>query len=175
MPLLNIQLPVDTDKTAKKFLPRYVGPFPVIKKVSPHAYTLDLPFTFRIHPTVNITQLKPFIENPDEFAAREQPPPPPIFRNDSGFLEYDVEKILGVRGRGNKREYFVKWNGYPDEENTWEPLAHLQNARDAIRRFEAARSSNYCGIAYDGGDDVAGRTIQVLPKLSSTNSFDSNI
>ncbi|ODM92196.1 Heterochromatin protein 1 [Orchesella cincta] len=39
---------------------------------------------------------------------------------------YYVEKILdkrpGVRG---KPEYLLKWRGYPDSENTWEPGEHI--------------------------------------------------
>ena len=31
-----------------------------------------------------------------------------------------VEKIVGKRGRGEKVEYLVKWQGYGHEHNTWE-------------------------------------------------------
>ncbi len=32
---------------------------------------------------------------------------------------YKVEKILKTRSRGGKKEYFVKWKGYPDKFNSW--------------------------------------------------------
>lgn len=32
---------------------------------------------------------------------------------------YKVEKVLKTRKRGNKKEYFVKWLGYPDKFNSW--------------------------------------------------------
>ena len=35
--------------------------------------------------------------------------------------EYIVEKIVDSRKRASVQEYFVKWSGYPDSLNTWEP------------------------------------------------------
>ncbi|CAF1054696.1 unnamed protein product [Brachionus calyciflorus] len=32
---------------------------------------------------------------------------------------YDIEKILKDRTRRGMKEYFVKWKGFPDEENSW--------------------------------------------------------
>ena len=32
---------------------------------------------------------------------------------------YKVEKVLKTRKRGSKKEYFVKWTGYPDSFNSW--------------------------------------------------------
>ena len=36
---------------------------------------------------------------------------------------YEVEKI--VEGPNAKGECFIKWEGYPDDQNTWEPVEHL--------------------------------------------------
>lgn len=33
---------------------------------------------------------------------------------------YVVESILDVRMRRGEKEYLIKWEGYPDTENTWE-------------------------------------------------------
>ena len=32
---------------------------------------------------------------------------------------YKVEKVLKTRKKGSKKEYFVKWTGYPDSFNSW--------------------------------------------------------
>ena len=39
--------------------------------------------------------------------------------------EFPVEKILGSRGSGSKTELRVKWSGCSDAENSWEPVANL--------------------------------------------------
>lgn len=39
---------------------------------------------------------------------------------------YIIEKVLSSRKRGRKREYFVKWLGYPEDHNSWIPAVDLQ-------------------------------------------------
>ena len=53
--------------------------------------------------------------------------------------EYEVERIINKRpvaGRDDEYEYEVKWKGYTDEHNTWEPTSHLQHAIKIIVDYE---------------------------------------
>jgi len=50
---------------------------------------------------------------------------------------FKVEKIVADRQRGSKVEYLLKWEGYGNEDNTWEPKANVEKSlRDA---YEATK------------------------------------
>ena len=36
--------------------------------------------------------------------------------------------------------YLVKWLGYGHEENTWEPLSNLKDAKEALSEFRKTRA-----------------------------------
>ena len=89
--------------------------------ISPAAYRLDLPPTWRIHPVFHISNLKRFHRS-EEFKREEQPPSPIVV---DGEEEYEVEATLRHKGKGAQRLYLVMCKGYPITEASWEPESHL--------------------------------------------------
>ena len=51
-----------------------------------------------------------------------------------GQLQWPVEKILAERNVDKRMEYLLKWVGYGDDENTWEPERHLRG-RDVLVKW----------------------------------------
>lgn len=82
-------------KGVPKLLPRWIGPFKVIKKISNAAFKLDLPPCLQIHPVFHASLLKPYIP------GRCTPPPPPEIID--GEHEYEVEDIKGRLQLQNSR------------------------------------------------------------------------
>ena len=49
---------------------------------------------------------------------------------------YSVEKIIDKRIVGGKVQYLVKWEGYSESDNTWEPLANIESVDHLIEEYE---------------------------------------
>ncbi|KAH9917496.1 uncharacterized protein B0H18DRAFT_844459, partial [Fomitopsis serialis] len=46
--------------------------------------------------------------------------------NSKGEKVWPVEKILAEEKTSTGKEYFVKWKGFGDEKNTWEPIENVR-------------------------------------------------
>ena len=140
-----IKLPNAEGEMAERtaFASRYLGPY-TITHATPNkmAYTLKLPKHQRFHPTQPISRLEP--SNESARGVNRVPNRPPISPGpvimDDGEEEWEVERIEGKRLHRGKIKYYVKWKGFNEIENTWEPQSHLTNAKAAIKDFEGYKS-----------------------------------
>jgi hypothetical protein len=143
-----------------KLLPKWIGPFKVLHCVNEVAYKLTLPFNLKIHPVFHVSLLKAYQQG-----GRVQPPPvPELIENE---LEYEVESVLAhrdvcVRRKRNRvrtpvlqRQYLIKWKGYDESNNTWEPDRNCSNCQDKIdeyfARIQAGAGTNKQKRTADGG------------------------
>ena len=71
----------------------------------------------KIHNVFHIDLLIPYKET-SEYGVVYTTPPPELI---DGEEEYEVEEIINHRhtGRNRKKQYLVKWIGYPPSENSW--------------------------------------------------------
>ena len=97
-----------------KLTPRYEGPFTVVKRTSHGSYILKDGTGKTLNRHYAPSQLKLVL---DDFEETET---------------YEVEKILEHRESATSArayEYLVKWKGYSDDDNTWEPEDHFIERR----------------------------------------------
>ena len=135
----NICSSVDKGRPAKKFNPKYIGPYKIAAEISKTAYKLELPTNLKIHPVFHVSLLKPYKES-DEFEREIRPPP--VFITEDNQEEYEVEKILDKRIIRKKPQYLVKWLGYPLYDATWEPVENLKNCQEKVKEYESTRTLN---------------------------------
>lgn len=53
--------------------------------------------------------------------------------------DYTVEKILAFKRDQGEKLYLVKWQGYPSDQCTWEPLGNLDGSKSLVQEFERSR------------------------------------
>ena len=112
----------------KKLDFKFIGPFKVKDRVGTQMYHLELPHTIKVHPVfhVSLLELCKGSNYPNKC------PPPEVIGNEE---EYEVEEILDSRHQCGHVQYLVKWKGYPNCDNQWEPPANLGNAEDVLQDF----------------------------------------
>ena len=122
-----------TDRPSKKLDDKRFGPFEIIQKKGESSYELKLPEHWpAIHPIFNESYLSPFKKS--RYRNQQKPPAPPPIEVE-GEQEYNVEEIRDSRKRRGKVQYLVHWEGYPREEDTWEPAENLKHAQELITEF----------------------------------------
>jgi len=162
-----------TNQPTAKLAPRRHGPFPIVQVMSPVNYRLKLPTQWSIHNVFHIDLLTPYHET-DLHGSNYSRPAPDLIDNEE---EYEVEKILDTQqfGRGRKKQYLIKWKGYPDSDNEWVDKKNV-HAPEAIREFE---SRNPAVRTHINRGNVGEYCIPPCPtKLSFTHkliSFMSNV
>jgi hypothetical protein len=110
---------------------KYAGPGRIIAQYGPSAFKVDLPGLQNIHPVFHASLLEPY--RPDN-----QIPHPEIQIAETltslGDDIWEVEKIIERKKDNSGRWlYHVKWTGYPENENSWEPGVNISH--NALKEF----------------------------------------
>jgi hypothetical protein len=116
----------------KKMAPKREGPFKILEVLGPVTYRLDLPVSWRIHNVFHATLLRPYVEN-DVYGNNYPRPLPELLK---GEEVYQVETIMKHRRRGRGYQYYVKWEGYPISEATWENESAFSNDGEMLKLYK---------------------------------------
>ena len=126
----NLRLKSDSKKLQKL----WVGPFRVTERIGHSAYRLALPDMYsKLHDVFPIQAL-------EQYHTRDRDnmilPMPPLEEDQE---EWEVEEVVDKACIRKEIHYLVKWTGWPSEYNQWVPDKHMDNARDAIRKFAKSK------------------------------------
>ena len=157
---------------SKKLLPKYWGPFKVLRKFGEVAYELELPSRWRIHDTFHVSLLKEYHDD------GKYHPPPPIELE--GEMEYEVKDILHHRvvkvGKNRtKIEFFVNRLGEGYGACIYEPESHLENSPEIladywrrVRQGQVTVPANMQeGSANSGKRDIQARSQKATGRIPS--------
>ncbi|MBW0572111.1 hypothetical protein O181_111826 [Austropuccinia psidii MF-1] len=96
---------IKSTRPTKQMSERWLGPFPILKKVSTHAYHLNIPPQWKyIHPVFHISLLEPV--KTSTITNRNQEPPPPIIIAEEE--QWEVSQILDSKLKRGKLWYLVE-------------------------------------------------------------------
>jgi hypothetical protein len=103
------------------------------------AYKLRLPPQWTIHPVFHASLLTPFVKTKEHGENYSRPPLELL----EGEEQYEVKTIKSHRRHGKRKQlqYLIKWKGYPESDNTWEPVTNLQ-APQLIREYHRRHPLN---------------------------------
>ncbi|MBW0562348.1 hypothetical protein O181_102063 [Austropuccinia psidii MF-1] len=127
---------IKSTRPTKKLSKKWLGPFPILNKVSTHAYHLKLPSQWKsIHPVFHISLLEPV--KTSTIPNQNQDPPPPIIIEEEE--EWEVSQTLDSNVKRGKSWYLVEWKGFSkdSERSTWEPAETIKNCPELVKYFHS--------------------------------------
>ena len=124
---------IKTHQQSAKLGPKQLGPFDITEVLSDIDYHLALPPALRLHDVFHVDRLSPYQGN--DVNGLTPPPPDPVTID--GKEEYEVNHIRDSKMFGRTLKYLVRWKGYSEGEDTWEPLHNLANSPQAVQEFHA--------------------------------------
>ncbi|KAL4465162.1 hypothetical protein ABPG72_019316 [Tetrahymena utriculariae] len=68
--------------------------------------------------------------------------------------EYEVEKIIKTKYDDQLKTnlYLVKWKGYADHLNTWEPEWNLENSKEILNDFKKKNKNSFSDVQDENGN-----------------------
>ena len=115
-----------------KIAPTWMGPYRILEiaSESKDAYILNIDEKTRLCRKFHTSALKPYHQ-----AQRRNNVAKTVLLKDGVSEGYLVERIIGHRRKRGQDEYHVRWLGYSQEHDTWEPKDNLLQVPQLIDDF----------------------------------------
>ena len=123
----------------KELQMKQTGPFEVEEVISHMAFRLRIPPQWKIHTVFHASLLMIYKEMLEHGPNFLQLPPDLI----DGEEEYEVEAVLGHRGKPSCHTFLIRWKGYSAAEDTWEPERNLRNAQPLITEYKITQPLDF--------------------------------
>jgi hypothetical protein len=124
---------IKVHQQSAKLGPKQLGPFTITEVKSDVDYRLDLPPVLKIHNVFHVDRLSPYKGN--NINGLLPPPPEPVTVDSEE--EYEVNHVRDSKVFGCTLKYLIRWKGYGEGEDPWEPAKNLSNAKAKVDEFHA--------------------------------------
>ena len=158
-------------KRNRKLEAKIFGPFRVLHPVGKQAYKLELPKKWRIHNVFHVSLLE------QDTTRKERVEKVPELDAGDDSEEYEVEAIWDSAVYTMESEsghlpglyYLVAWKGYPEEENTWEPVSAVQHLKKLISLIhkDYPEKPTKTSLPVDSAPPMARPTIKPMAKSTT--------
>jgi hypothetical protein len=131
-----------TTHPTTKLRAKCFGPFKITEALSAVMYRLDLPPAWRIHNAFHMAILHPYKEIKFHGPNFKEAPPDLV----EGHKEWEVDNVLASRRAGKKKvlQYLVRWKGFSEAHDSWEPKGNLGNASLKVKEFHDKTPKAIC-------------------------------
>ncbi len=128
----------------KREMPRRLGLYPIVRKISPLVYELDLLIGNRIYPVISIAYLIRYYVNDDPYNCILPSPGPVEYGSESDSTSNDneqdskrweLERIVDHENRRGTAWYLVRWKGYGPKEDSWKKVTAFKYAKRLVEEY----------------------------------------
>ncbi|XP_069143445.1 uncharacterized protein [Solanum lycopersicum] len=131
-------------------IPKYDGPFEVMKPVGEVSYRLKHPKRLKIHSIFNVTFLKPYFKDAkDQDRNRSKRAPPLVPTQYDAEIENILDhRVLDTSKRNTMIEFLVHWKGKSAADAVWEKVKEFwefdAHIKDYLKIITMRTSSLSC-------------------------------